>query len=182
MDLKTIIKKCKKGRVSAQKELYELYAPTLYYICLRYAKNPEIAQDLLHDGFMIIFDKISSFKGEGSFEGWMKRIMINHSLAYLRQLSKERDLFTDSHDSIDTLEEQDVDDAPVISLDKVLRLLNRLPDGCRTVFNLYYIEGYSHKEIAGELMISEGTSKSQLNRAKQLLREEVNKEKGSYVG
>lgn len=177
MDLNQIIKKCKKGKLDAQKALYEAYSGTLYYIALRYVKDQDVAQDLLHDCFITIFDKIKTYRGEGSFEGWIKRIMVNTSLSYLRKLKKEKE----HEEHIFLVETNDREDENLVNMDKVLRTLNRLPMGARTIFNLYYIEGYTHKEIAQELNISEGTSKSQLGRARELLKQELNKEGGNYA-
>lgn len=161
-----------------------MFSDTLYYICLRYTKNVEVAQDVMHDGFIIIFKEIGSYRGDGSFEGWIKRIMVTTALAHLRKVNKERNIFEQSNDigSYDKVtEELKEEKTPLVSMDKVLRLLDKLPLGSRTVFNLYFIEGYTHKQIAVELKISEGTSKSQLSRAKELLKLEIKKEGGAYV-
>lgn len=176
MELDRIIRRCKRGKLDAKKLLYDQYADTLYYIALRYLNNTTEAEDLLHDVFIIIFDKIGSFKGEGSFEGWMKRIMVNASLSYLKKRKKHIDV-----DSEQAQWGEDHEEDNIVSMDKVLRTLNKLPSGARTVFNLYYVEGYSHQKIANELDISIGTSKSQLNRAKELLRDELIKEGENYV-
>lgn len=178
MNLDKLIKGCKKGKLEYQKELYKRYSSSLYYLAVRYVKAPEVAQDLLHDAFIIIYDKIKSYKGSGSFEGWIKKVMINVCLSYLRRNKKELRLVSDHlEDLSDPIEE----DNKLLTIDVILRLLSRLPMGTRSVFNLYYLEGYSHKEIAEVLGISVGTSKSQLSRARELLRVELKKNGESYA-
>lgn len=163
-----------RGDSKAQTLLYEKYSPKMLAICCRYMNDVMEAEDVMVDGFMRIFDKISQFNFKGSFEGWMRRIIVNEALMRLR-----------SKKMINVeLEEvrQEVSDASVESdlhADELLKLISELPVGYRTVFNLYAIEGYSHAEIAEELGISEGTSKSQLSRARALLQQQltaVNKE------
>ena len=137
-------------------------------ICLRYTKHREEAEDCLQESFVKIFLHIKSFNNQGSFEGWARKITINVLIAYLKKEKKFWNSF-----QIDTLENTNHDNICIslgnLILDDLLSMVNRLPDGKRTVFNLYVIEGYSHKEIADLLGIKEGTSKSQLAKAKELL-------------
>lgn len=161
-----LIKQCRQGKEKAQKTVYEKYADRMLGVCLRYLKDHDTAQDVLLTGFMKVFERIGQFRDEGSFEGWIRRIMVNESLSYLRKFQNmsvevnieraERE--PDYHAAADHLEAEDL-----------MRLISSLPMGYRTVFNLYAIEGYSHKEIAGQLGISENTSKSQLSRARSHL-------------
>ena len=154
-----------------QKELYNRFASRMYAVCLRYADNTEDAKDLLQDGFIKIYKNLNRFRAEGSFEGWVRRIFVNTAIEhYRRKLNlsiigeKEDATITDS--SIAALERLDEKD--------IIKLIQELSPGYRTVFNLYVIEGYSHKEIANILGVNEGTSKSQLARAKGILQTKVN--------
>ena len=147
----------------------------MYSVCFRYVCNREVAQDLLHDGFITVFLKIGSFRHEGSFEGWMRRIFVNTVLAYLRK----NDVLQDSG-PVDGVLQIGNDEASAIDKmaeAELLRCIGELPDGYRTVLNLFAIEGYSHKEIAEMLHISEGTSRSQYLRAKQYLKNMLHKQK-----
>ena len=170
IDEKDLIQKCIQGNLIAQKSLYHLYSKKFYAICLRYAKHEEVAQDILQDSFIKIFTKINTFKGEGSFEGWMKRIVIHTSIEYYRRKEswQEYDALSSDVSFADTYE-LDVD------METILKWIQELPDGYRVVFNMYVIEGYSHSEIAQELGISEGTSKSQLFKAKALMKSKIDK-------
>ena len=147
----------------------------MYGVCFRYVCNREVAQDLLHDGFITVFLKIGSFRHEGSFEGCMRRIFVNTVLAYLRK----NDVLQDSG-PVDGVLQIGNDEASAIDKmaeAELLRCIGELPDGYRTVLNLFAIEGYSHKEIADMLHISEGTSRSQYLRAKQYLKNMLHKQK-----
>ncbi|MDF1694870.1 MAG: sigma-70 family RNA polymerase sigma factor [Saprospiraceae bacterium] len=162
-----IVEKCRKDNPKAQKELYDLYAPLFMSIAMRYMKKRELAEDVMVMGFYKIFSKIDKFKGEGSFEGWMKRIIVNEALMQIR---KHNNLYM-------TLELKDIDKAESSSVlddlayEDLLALLDELPPGYRTIFNMYVIEGYKHREIAELLDISINTSKSQLILAKKRMRE-----------
>ncbi len=154
----------------AQRKMYELMAPKLYQVCKRYLKKEEEIEEVLADAFVIIFTKIDQLKENAAFYSWAKRIAVNECLHLLKKnvnfnlYLEETSLKIQPEVAQDaSLEEQDV-----------LKLLNYIPEGCRTVFNLFVIEGYSHKEIAAMLKISEGTSKSQLNVAKTKLKDLVN--------
>lgn len=174
MDELQIIAGCKEQKREAQKLLYETYARKMYSICLRYSSDSDAAQDLMQDGFIKVFAHIGSFQEKGSFEGWMKRIFINLALENLR---KKKSIF-ESSDDIQNLPEV-VDESTEeegmyrISETELLKMVQNLPRGYSAVFNLYAIEDYSHKEIAEILGISEGTSRSQYVRARQMLQLKV---------
>lgn len=139
----------------------------MFGVCLRYVSNRVIAEDLLHDGFITVFSKVSSFRGDGSFEGWLRRIFVNTALGYLRKNN-----IIDDSEQIDALQPFSSDDASAIEQmaeSELLQCIRQLPNGYRAVLNLFAIEGYSHKEIATLLNISEGTSRSQYLRAKKFL-------------
>ncbi len=165
-----LIQACKKQQRDAQRQVYELLARKLYYTCSRYLKKEEEIEEAMADAFYIIFTKIDQLKEELAFEGWAKKIAVNQCLMqlkknvnfnlYLEDVSLKNQPLTDE---MCELEEEDL-----------LNLLNYLPDGCKTVFSLFVIEGFSHKDISEKLQISEGTSKSQLNAAKTKLKDLVN--------
>jgi len=167
-----LIHGCLNGERRMQEELYRRFAPKMYAVCLRYAGNSEEAQDILQEGFIKIFKKLSSFRGEGSFEGWIRRIFVNTSIEHFRRKNylqpvteREENTIEGKYLSVlDSLAEKDI-----------MSLIQELSPGYRTVFNLYDIEGYTHKEIGDMLGISEGTSKSQLSRAKVILQDVVRK-------
>ena len=169
--LEKLIEGCRRHDPRAQKDLYELMAPGMLAVCQRYMKDREAAKDVMQDGFVRLFEKIGSYKGEGSFEGWARRLFVNTALMQLRRNDalKNSDNIEDSqamqmtHSS--TLEK--------MGADEILELVNSMPDGFCTVFNLYVIEGYSHEEIADMLSISEGGSRSQLSHARAWLRKKL---------
>lgn len=163
-----ILARVKKQDRQAQQALYDKYAPLFYSICLRYVKQPMDAEDVMIESFYKIFSKISQFKDQGSFEGWMKRIVINESLMRIRK-KNNLNLHIELEKAYDTKEEAVALDQ--LQYEELLSLLEELPQGYRTVFNLYVIEGYKHREIAELLNISINTSKSQLILAKKRLRE-----------
>lgn len=162
-----LVGRCRKGDHQAQQQLFDMYSSKMYGICFRYVRNSMQAEDILVMSFTKVFDRIGQFKGEGSFEGWIRRITVNEALTYLRRsrtmMLAETDLEKadrepDYNGLSDHLEEEDL-----------LRMIDKLPPGYRIVFNMYSIDGYSHKEIAEQLGISENTSKSQLSRARIFL-------------
>ncbi|RZJ34079.1 MAG: sigma-70 family RNA polymerase sigma factor [Flavobacterium sp.] len=168
MSLEELIKGCTKNDTKAQEQLYRLFSSKLFAVCLKYSRNYAEAQDNLQDGFLIIFDKISQFTFKGSFEGWIKRIMINNVLQRYRGIS-----FLELHnENIPDEPEIEIDDEQ-IPLDFLMQIIQELPDRYRLVFNLYVIDGYAHKEIAEMLGITTGTSKSNLARARMILKEKV---------
>ncbi|MHB1106739.1 MAG: RNA polymerase sigma factor [Lutibacter sp.] len=168
MGLDELIKQCADNDRKAQKEIYQLFAGKLFSICLKYSKNKQEAQDNFQDGFIVIFDKIGQFNFKGSFEGWLKRVMINTVLLKYRKKNVLNIVTEDIPDEVIV----DVDDDE-ISLDFLLNLINDLPDRYRLVFNLYALDGYSHKEISEMLLIAEGTSKSNLARARAILKQKI---------
>lgn len=171
MDLEELIYNCKKGKRQAQAELYRKYSGILFGMCLKYSRNKTEAEDNLHDSFMTIFNKIEQFNFNGSFEGWIKRITVN---TVLQKYRKEQHLNVVSEN---VGEETDVDtDQADISLSTLLGHIQELPNKYRLTFNLYVLDGYSHKEISEMLGTSIGTSKSNLARAKMILREKIEKE------
>src|SRR6059058_6403943 len=153
-----------------QQELYQRYAPKMYGVCLRYAGSVEEAEDILQEGFIKIFNKIGSFRSEGSFEGWIRRIFVNTAIEHFRKKIRLQPITENEEETVegkylsvlDSLAEKDI-----------IQLVQQLSPGYRTVFNMYVIEGYTHRQIAEALGISEGTSKSQLSRAKMILQDLV---------
>ncbi len=172
MGLDQIIANCKKNCPKAQEELYKLFAKKLFGVCLKYSKSYADAQDNLHDGFIIILDKINQFSNKGSFEGWAKRVVINNALQKFKTVR-----FLDIVDADFPEEEITLDEEPIV-LDALLKMVQELPDQYRLVFSLYVLDGYSHKEIADMLNITTGTTKSNLARARIILREKIN----TYTG
>lgn len=165
-----LINACKKQNAKAQRVVYDKYASYMLGLCRRYVRGELEAEDVMIRGFMKVFSKIDLFEGKGSFEGWMKRIMINESLGYIRK-NKAMYLETDI-EAAD--KEPDLDKlSTALEAKDLLKMINELPSGYRTIFNLYAIEGYSHKEIGELLGINENTSKSQLSRARMHLQRKL---------
>lgn len=172
LNLDEIIKGCIKGDLKHQELLYSLLKAKMYGICLRYSNDKTEAQDILHDGFMTLFNTIKNYRGEGHFEGWASKIFIFQCI----KANKKWELKKSHNDVQESHYEQDVFDNSILnalSAKEILDLIQKLPSGYRTVFNLYEIEGYTHEEISNILEISVGTSKSQLSRAKKLLQEKL---------
>ncbi len=162
---------CIKGDGNAQNELYRRYAPKLWGVCLRYAKNQMSAEDILQEGFIRIFTYLDRFENKGSFEGWMRRTMVNTAINYYKKnLSTAKE--AEYHEYMSG-KSNDADALSTLSHQELLKLVQSMPNGYRTVFNLYIIEGYSHRDIAESLQISENTSKSQLSRARAYLKERI---------
>ena len=157
------IELCIKGDRSAQKALFDLLAPRMYPVCIRYVGDREVAQDILQDGFVTLYSKLGSFKGEGSFDGWGRRIFINTALMYLRK--KDALKMSDELENARHLSSDIAGQMEDIGYKELMRLVTSLPPGFRTVFNMYVIEGYSHKEIAEILGITETTSRTQLSKS-----------------
>ncbi|MBP8960549.1 MAG: RNA polymerase sigma factor [Bacteroidales bacterium] len=172
-DIKEIIKGCLEGKRRDQELLYRRHAPKLYAVCLQYSENDEEARDILQDGFIKIFQNLQNYKFEGSFEGWMRRIVVNTALEKFRA---RHNLYR--VDDIDPADEPKAEpgseDYAGLEAADLLYIIRELPPKYRMVFNLYAIEGYSHKEISQMLNISEGTSKSNLSRARSILQKKVN--------
>ena len=167
-----LIRGCLDNNRRMQVELYRRFSPRMYAVCLRYAGNAEEAEDILQEGFIKIFKKLDSFRSEGSFEGWIRRIFVNTAIEHFR---RKRYLQTVSEKEENTIEGKDISVLDKLAAKDILALIKELSPGYRTVFNLYVVEGYTHKEIADMLGISEGTSKSQLSRAKVILQGLVKK-------
>jgi RNA polymerase sigma factor (sigma-70 family) len=166
---KEAIEKVKKQDPTAQRWLYDRYAPLFLAVCRRYVSNLQDAEDIMIEGFYKIFTRLDQYNGKGSFEGWMRRVMVNEALMYLRKkhaLTMSVEFDNRLHGS--AAQENIVD---AMAADDILKLLDQLPTGYRTVFNLYVLEGFKHREIADILDISINTSKSQLIQAKKRLRE-----------
>lgn len=165
-----LIQACKKKQRDAQRQVYELLARKLYYTCSRYLKKEEEIEEAMADAFYIIFTKIDQLKEELAFEGWAKKIAVNQCLMQL----KKNVNFNLYLEDVSLRDQPLTDEMCELEEEDLLNLLNYLPDGCKTVFSLFVIEGFSHKDIAEKLQISEGTSKSQLNVAKTKLKDLVN--------
>jgi RNA polymerase sigma-70 factor (ECF subfamily) len=165
-----LIADCKMQNAKAQRLLYDRYASPMLGLCRRYVRVELEAEDIMIKGFMKVFSKINLFEGKGSFEGWMKRIMINEALSYIR---KHKSMYLET--DIEVAErEPDYDKISTeLEAKDLLKMVSELPSGYRTIFNLYAIEGYSHKEIAKLLGINENTSKSQLSRARMHLQKKI---------
>ncbi len=174
-DLDDYIRKCIKGDQRAQTELYKRYASKMFGVCLRYSRDSSEAEDNLQEGFIRVFTKISQYGFKGSFEGWMRRIMVNTALEKFR---KKNQLFPVEDMVIYEKISLTDDTISAISADDLLKMIQKLPPRYRMVFNLYVIEGYSHQEIADMMNISEGTSKSNLSRARIILQKRVIEEFG----
>lgn len=168
MGLKDLIRRCKQNNRNAQEELYRIYAARLFGVCLKYSDNYQQAEDNLQDGFVTIFEKISQYKDEGSFEGWMKRILINTAL----QKHRKQKVYALTNE--DNIPEEEVEiETDNLSVNFLLKCVQELPYRYRQVFNMYVMDGYSHREISQMLKISEGTSKSNLARARMALRDKI---------
>ncbi len=171
MSVDELVNNCKKEKRKAQEELYRRYSPVLFGICLKYSRNKTEAEDSLHDCFMTIYNKIGQFNFKGSFEGWMKRIAVN---TVLQKYRKERHLDVVSENYGDVAEV--TYEPEEINLSVLLNHIQELPNKYRITFSLYVLDGYSHKEISKMLGTSEGTSKSNLARARMILKEKIEKE------
>lgn len=168
MSLDELINRCKKKDAKAQSQLYKQYASKLFSLCLKYSKNYAEAEDNLQDTFIVLFNKIEQYQHKGSFEGWIKRITINTALQRYRQ--------TQVYSIIDESAIEDVSveiENDSVDLDFLLKIIQELPDRYRLVFNLYVLDGFSHKEIAEMMKISLGTSKSNLARARMILKQKI---------
>ena len=163
---------CLEGNRRMQEELYRRFSPKMYAVCLRYAGNAEEAEDILQEGFIKVFKKLDSFRKEGSFEGWVRRVFVNTAIEHFR---RKRYLMPVTEKEENTIEGKYLSVLDDLAARDIMALVQDLSPGYRTVFNLYVVEGYTHKEIADMMGISEGTSKSQLSRAKVILQDMVKK-------
>lgn len=171
MEEQQLINECKKGNRLAQKELYDKYSRKMMGVCLRYINEKETARDILQDGFVKVFTSIGTFSGIGSFEGWIRKIFVNCALEFLRK----SDVLREATEWDNITEPVPAGDSVIseLSAADLMKLIQELPTGFRMVFNLFAIEGYSHKEIGDMLNITESTSRSQYTRARQLLQKKV---------
>lgn len=167
----TLIDLCKKGDRKAQRAIYDKLAPRMFPLCLRYVCDRNLAEDLLQDGFVTSFSKIGSYKGNGSFDGWARKIFVTTALMYLRRNDAIRQ--SDDIEYARHLSSESSDQLQDIGYKELMKLIASLPTGFRTVFNLNVIEGYSHKEIGDMLGISEVTSRTQLSRARVILQDKI---------
>jgi len=170
---KILISKASKGNTRAQHQLFELFAPKMLSVCRQYFKNSAIAEEVMLTGFLKVFTHLNTFKSQGSFEGWIRRIMINESISQLRKEKKllfnEEEILENSLDLVAYIETE-------IEVKEIQKMIDQLPNGYKTVFVLYVVEGYKHSEISEMLEISESTSKSQLYKARKMLQNFINKE------
>ncbi len=168
-----LVRGCVLKNEAAQKAVFDLYASKMLGVCMRYARNNADAEDMLQDAFIKVFDKIKQFKSEGSFEGWIRKIVVNTALKKYSLIRYDKEI--SGHEGIDA--EQYFSTEPGayahLSEKELLQLINNLPDGYRFVFNMYVIEGYSHDEIASMLGIQSGTSRSQLAKARMMLQKQI---------
>jgi len=179
----SLLEGCKRGERKAQESLYKTIASKMLGVCMRYAKDSYEAEDVLQMGFVKVFQKVSEFRGDGSFEGWIRRIMVNTAIESYRKNLRSLNVvdIDDVHD-----QPQSTFDMSGLELKDLMKLVQQLSNGYRLVFNMYVIEGFSHKEIAEQLGISEGASKSQLSRARGILKDKILKMEGlnyaSHIG
>lgn len=171
-DLKNIVKECVSGNVRAQETLYRMLAPKMFGVCLRYSKDSTEAEDNLQEGFIRVFTYIKKFRHEGSLEGWVRKIMVNVSLEKFR---KQNVMYPVEDISLYDAPQGTNDIIEKMSAEELIKLIQELPPRYRMVFNLYVMEGFNHKEIAQEMQITEGTSKSNLARARDILKKKVTK-------
>ena len=173
-----LIKRAQKNNREAQHVLYELHAPKMLSVCRYYIKDLQHAEEAMLNGFFKVFTNIKSFKNEGSFEGWIRRIMVRESISFLRQKKNIEFAVEDvdfKHDHTNNINSE-------IEVEHIQKLIDKLPEGYKMVFVMYAIEGYKHSEIATLLNINEGTSKSQLFKARKMLQQEINKLNTSSYG
>lgn len=162
---------CKRGDSSAQKALYDSLAPKMFPVCIRYMGDRTVAEDVLQDGFVTLFSRLDSYSGAGTFEGWARKIFVNTALMSLRKSDVLKD--SDDIEQAWSVKSEATSAIQDIGYKELLKMIGELPAGFRTVFNMYVIEGYSHKEIAEALGITENTSRSQLQRARVALQEKI---------
>ncbi len=184
MSLEELIQLCKKEDRKAQATLYKKYASVLFGICLKYSRNKAEAEDNLHDCFMTIFEKIKQYKGKGSFEGWIKRIAVNTTLQKYRKEKHLQIVSENIGDTEEEEEEQEIDEKYASeNLQTLLKYIQELPNKYRQTFNMYVLDGYSHNEISETLGTSLGASKSNLSRARKILKEKIEKnQKKAIIG
>lgn len=170
-----LLEGCKAGNRKMQEALYRQTAPKMLVVCMRYAKDTMEAEDVLQMGYVKVFQKINEYRGDGAFEGWIRKVMVNTAIESYRKNLRSMNVvpIEDAYDQPST-----GFDFSRLGMQDLLKVIQKLADGYRVVFNMYIIEGYSHKEIAETLGISKGASKSQLSRARAILKEEIIKMEG----
>ena len=166
-----LIESCIKGDRAAQKVLYDRLAPRMFPVCIRYVGDRELAEDILQEGFITLFTRLDTYKGDGSFEGWARKIFVTTALMELRR--KDALKMSDDLETVRGMKTETVTQLQSIGYKDLMKLITQLPPGFRTVFNMYAIEGYSHKEIGEVLGISETTSRTQLSRARLWLQNKI---------
>ena len=166
-----LIDSCRKGNRVAQKVVYDRLAPRMFPVCIRYVGDRTVAEDILQDGFITLFTRLDSYKGDGSFEGWARKIFVTTALMYLRK--KDALKMSDDLEAARGLKTDTASQVENIGYKELMAIITSLPAGFRTVFNMYAIEGYSHKEIAESLGISEVTSRTQFSRARAMLQKKI---------
>lgn len=166
---KQLIKKAAANDPKAQRMIYEKFAPKMLSVCRQYIKDVHYAEDVMVDGFVKVFKRLSNFEHRGSFEGWIRKIMIRESISFLRK----RQFVVFDDEVLDIHQEKTVLDSSVMDVEHIQTMIDALPEGYKMVFVLYAVEGYKHQEIAEMLEISEGTSKSQLFKARKMLQENL---------
>lgn len=170
-----ILEGCRKNDRRYQEILYRKYAPVMYTVCLGYAGDRSAAQDILQDGFIKVFQNIKMFNGNNrnsTLEGWIRRILVNTAIDYFRKKKRLNNIISEN-EHFDIINNDDVNGLEKLEMEDLIKQLNRLPEGARIIFNMFALEGYSHKEIADRLSITEGTSKSQFSRARGLLKKMI---------
>lgn len=166
-----LINRCLSNEARAQEDFYKRFAPKMYGVCMRFAKNQMEADDILQEGFIKVFTNLISFRSEGSLEGWVRKTIVNTAInLYKKNLKHQKDTDIEQAEVVQNFEQSSLDK---ISVQELMDIIRDLPTGYRVVFNLNVIEGYSHKEISQLLEISENTSKSQLSRARQALQKKL---------
>lgn len=178
-NLDRLIAKAKQNNRKAQEQLYKTFAPTMLSSCRQYIGDISLAEEVMITGFFKAFTKIDSYEGSGSFEGWLRRIMIRESISFLR---KEKQLVFDSQEVIENNKHHATYIETQLDVEHLQQIIDGLPDGYKLVFVMYAVEGYKHSEIALELGISESTSKSQLFKARKLLQRKLNEQKNTHYG
>lgn len=167
-----LIAACKEKKAWAMKELYELYAPTMMGVCVRYVQNRETAKDVMQEGFIKVFTHIKQFRGSGSFEGWMRRIFVTTALEHIRN---EQPPYSDINEERTDMIREEIEISVIekLSAEEIMNCILELSTNLRLIFNLYAIEGYSHSEIANMLNIKESTSRTNYMRARRILQEKL---------
>ena len=171
-----ILERAIEGDERAFKRIYDLLAGKMYSLCVRFAGNTNDANDMFQEAFIRVYKSLGAYKGIGVFEGWVRKIFVNTCLDHLK--SKQRRLYSELNESVETRVSTDLNGIDKLSKEELMRIIQQLPNGYRLIVNLYLVEGYSHKEISEMLGIAEGTSKSQLSRARLLLQKEILEKNG----